>query len=909
AVVVSPDDGGVILTGRLSVGSHAWLADHQVGDVVLLPGTAFAELAIRAGDQVGCDLVEELTVHTPLVVPELGAVQVRVLVGASDGDNVHRKVAVYSRPQDARGEADWIRHAEGVLANGAGAEPVADPVVWPPVGAVAMEVADAYDRLLRRAYGYGPAFHGLRAAWRRGDEIFAEVALPEQIRSQAGEFGLHPALMDAALQVILLGDSADDGGVTVLPASWRGVALHAAGASVLRVRVAPGDEDGWTLTAGDESGRPVVTVKSLTWAPVPPEALASAHGGHHDSLFRVEWQPLPDALLSSVPPVGALVEWSEAVRSDRSTTAPDLVLLSCPAASGEVPEDTRAAARDVLGAVQSWLADERFTDSKLVVATSGVVDGADVRLAPVWGLVRAAEAENPGRFVLADLDDSEESRGVLVAVAALGEPEVAIRRGEVRVPRLTRVSLDASASSSAAGAHPAPASGTVDHGPLATLPWDAEGTVLITDGVGPLGGLLARHLVTVCGVRHLMLTGDDGPATPGAAELVAELTAAGAEVEVVACAAADREALARVLTEIPAGRPLRGVVHTAGAWENRLVGEVTPEAMSAALRSKADAAWHLHELTKDLDLSAFVLLSGAGGLLMAAGQAPYAAATVFLDALAEHRVAQGLPATSLAYGPWEARADLGEGERARMRRQGVLPLPLAEGLALFDVALCGDAAVAVPIRLDTGALRARAASDEIPALLRGVLRVPVRQSVRDHGHSSSEAYAQRLAGLPAVERRRTVLDLVRTHVASVLGHASVDAVGPDRPFQELGFDSLSAVELRNRLNAVTGLLLPSTLVFDYPTAQAAAEHIDGLVAPERADDAHLVLAELDQLEALLGSVPLASDAGSRVTARLDVLLRKWQATRDEVVAEDELSYATATDEELFDALDGELGMA
>ncbi|MGR4885031.1 beta-ketoacyl reductase, partial [Streptomyces sp. LARHCF249] len=280
----------------------------------------------------------------------------------------------------------------------------------------------------------------------------------------------------------------------------------------------------------------------------------------------------------------------------------------------------------VLAAVQDWLADER-EGSVLAVVTRGAVavgdgDRVDVRQAPVWGVVRAAQAENPGRFVLIDSDGSVEELGLLLA---LGEPELAVRGGGVLVPRLARLAVGADAG-----------------GPV----WDGSGSVLITGGTGGLGALVARHLVVEHGVRHLVLAGRRGADAPGVGELVDDLVGLGARVVVVACDVADREALAAVLDGLE--RPLSGVVHVAGVADNGVVGSLTPERMDAVLRPKADAAWHLHELTAHMDLSAFVMFSSAGGLVLAAGQGNYAAANVFLDALAAHRHAEGLPATAMA---------------------------------------------------------------------------------------------------------------------------------------------------------------------------------------------------------------------------------------------------------------------
>ncbi|WP_189240961.1 type I polyketide synthase, partial [Planomonospora parontospora] len=803
ASLTSPDSGGLVLTGRLSLDGHSWIADHEVLGSVLLPGTGFVELAIRAGDQVGCGLLQELTLRAPLVLEGQGERRLQVIVDAPDGAG-KRSVNIYSR---SGGEDEpWTLHAEGVLAPSAVA-PSFDLTEWPPAGAVPVDVDGAYEFLNEQGYGYGPVFQGLKAAWRQGDDVFAEVSLPEQAREEAGRFGLHPALLDSAMHAALFDDDGRRGGATVLPFVWNGVTLHAVGATEVRVRISSVGEGDISLAVADAEGGPVLSVESLVGRPVSAEQLSTSSAAHHDSLFRVEWVQAPAAASGPVP-------WAAWWEVAEGGAVPGTVVFECPVPGTDVPEGVRSAAAEVLEVVQAWLADERFADSRLVVVTRGAValpgEDLDVRLAPVWGLVRAAQAENPGRFVLVDTDGAAESGEVLGAVAVSGEPEAAVRSGLIRLPRLARTMVSEADESTV---------------------WDADGTVLVTGGTGGLGALVARHLVVAHGVRHLLLTSRRGLEAPGAAELAAELEALGARVTVAACDVADREALAGLLAGVPVEHPLRGVVHAAGVADNGLVGTLTPERIDAVLRPKADAAWYLHELTAELDLSAFVLFSSAGGMVLAAGQGNYAAANVFLDGLAAHRRAQGLPATAVAYGLWATGtglSDLLDEAEQRMRRLGLPAVSVREGLALFDAAVLADEPVLAAVKVDRTALRNR--GDDLPALLRGLVRVPVRQAARAGAGASGGELERRLAGLAGAERGRVLLELVRAQVAAVLGHASVEAVEADRAFKELGFDSLTAVELRNQLNAVTGLRLPATLVFDYPTSVAVAEFVGGLLS-------------------------------------------------------------------------------
>ncbi|MFF4354901.1 SDR family NAD(P)-dependent oxidoreductase [Streptomyces sp. NPDC001530] len=807
AVVPQPEADTVTFTGRLSLAGHGWLDDHGVNGTVLLPGTAFVELATQAGDQIGCDRVDELTLQAPLVLSGPGAVVTQVVVGPPDAQG-RRSLSVYSRPEDAP-DLPWTLHAEGTLANGEEA-PAFDLAQWPPADATALDVSGVYEDLRAEGYQYGPVFQGLKAAWRRGDELFAEVALPEREHLDAGRYGIHPALLDAAMHLAIVGDERR-GGSTVLPFVWSGVRLHAVGAAQLRVRIAPSGEDSIVVHAADATGAPVWSVDSLVSRPVTNDQLR-AGGLAGDSLLRISW----NALRVPAQSVGetTVSAWEELADG---RPVPDIVVLDCATPAGEPLTGVRTVVHQVLGVVQEWLADERFAASKLAVVTRHAAatdtDGdIEPAQAPVWGLMRAAQAENPGRFVVADTDGLAESEAVLTAALASGEPELAVRAGQVLVPRLTR-------------------SGTASED-VAPPALDPEGTVLITGGTGGLGSEVARHMVIRYGVRHLLLTSRRGMDAPGAPELLAELEGFGAQVAIVACDVAQREALAGLLARIPEDHPLTAVVHTAGVADNGLVSTLTHQQIDASLGAKADAAWHLHELTRHLDLAAFVMFSSAGGMVLSAGQAGYAAANVFLDALAVHRAAQGLPATSLAWGLWSANTGMSQwlthADLARIRRQGVAAVSVEEGLALFDAGLASGRPALVPLRVDRAALRSR--TDEIPALLRGLAPLVRRRATAQEADTG--ALRQRLAGLGEAERAQLVLGLVRTYAAAVLGHGGAEAVDAERDFLEAGFDSLSAMELRNSLNNTMGLRLPAMAVFRNKNPEGLARFILAELAPQ-----------------------------------------------------------------------------
>ncbi|MFF3020364.1 type I polyketide synthase [Streptomyces sp. NPDC057939] len=961
AAVDLPDSEGFLFAGRLSLRTHPWLADHRVAGTVLLPGAALVELAVRAGDHAGCGRLDDLILEAPLVLPETGGTQLRLAVAAPDTHG-RRALQVYSRPEQAAPDEPWTRHADGVLAPGTpdtDTEPLEE---WPPAGAVDHPVDGLYEGFDAIGLGYGPAFRNLHRAYRLGDDVYAEVALAADRLPEAAPYGLHPALLDAALHAVGLGEFFPEGPQGArLPFSWDGVRLYAAGASTLRVRMAPAGRDAVALTLWDGTGQPVLDVDSLVLRPLTTDGIAT--GPVRDALFRIDWPALsltaPPVTATATPAggrwallgadplkVGAALERAGVLEDPAGATHTDLSALGeafdlADALGEELPETVlvtpaadlaptdpataaRAATCHALALVQGWLADDRFAGSRLAVVTRGAVatdpdgDVTDLPQAAVWGLVRSAQAEHPDRFVLIDLDEEDASHAALPAALATDETQLALRDGVVHAPRLARATLTAPTSPPEP---PQPDADPTGRGP------NPDGTVLITGATGTLGGLLARHLVAEHGVRHLLLTSRRGGSAAGAGELTDALTSAGARVTWAACDTADRNALAALLDSVPDAHPLTAVVHTAGVLDDGTVTSLTPERVAKVLRPKADAAWNLHELTRELDLAAFVLFSSAAGVFGNAGQANYAAGNTFLDALAQHRRAQGLAGLSLAWGLWDDEvgmaATLDDQDRQRLGRGNMNALSQADGLALFDAALRDSTApreddaprttsLLVPARIDLAALRAQA-GDHVAPLLRGLLRAPVRR--RTSGAATADApgsTAQRLAQLPPAERDRVLLDTVCTHVAQVLGHSGAAAIQPGSAFKELGFDSLTAVELRNSLGAATGLRLPATLIFDHPTPEQLAGHLRTALALD--GDGPAVFDELDRLEAALGAAE-ATDADSvtrsRITMRLQALMAKWHTGQDTGrTAADEDTHDdldTATDDELFDLLDDELG--
>jgi 4-hydroxyphenylalkanoate synthase len=834
AVVERPDSGGVVLTGRLSTAGQPWLADHAVAGVVVLPGAGFVELAIRAGDEVGCAVVEELTLGTPLVVSGAAAVLVQVVVGAAvgvlprerevppparGGGSGRRAVSVYSRADQP--DSEWVLHAEGVLGVDAPA-PVADLSIWPPVGALAVDVTDAYQRLAARGYHYGPAFQGLQAMWRRGGEVFAEITIPEGV--EVAGFGIHPVLLDAALHAAGLVAATTQ---TMVPFCWQGVSLRAAGASRVRARLAPAGQDGISVELADAAGGPVLSVRSMLARPISAEqlnaAVAAAAGARTgQGLLELVWSPI--SLDPNASAGVSVTSWHDIHTGGPDTNADtgagaDVVVWEFSHTGADVVASVYAGTHRVLEVLQSWLAQDRA--ATLVILTHGAVglpgeNITNLGAAAIWGLVRSAQTENPGRVVLVDTDAPPQAGGTptadLACAAKSGEPQLLIRAHTTYTARLTPATPQPILQP------PDGESDTAD-GEADDVPGSfGAGTVLITGGTGMAGAVLARHVVGRYGVRHVVLASRGGGGAGGAAELVAELCEAGAQVQVVACDVADRDAVAGLLAGLPEQYPLTAVIHAAGVLDDAVVGSLTAERIDAVLAPKVDGAWNLHELTRDLDLSAFVLCSSVAGITGAPGQGNYAAGNAFLDGLAACRRAGGLAGVSLAWGWWAQAsgmtAHLGGRDLARMSRGGLAPLSAGQALELFDAGVALDHPSVVAARLDQAALRDLAVDGGLPPLFSQLVRRPVRRLVDNDTAASVSALAQRLRGLSPVEQHNLLLQLVCSHVAIVLGGPGGEDVDPDKTFQHLGFDSLTAVELRNRLKTATGLALSPTLIFE-----------------------------------------------------------------------------------------------
>jgi polyene macrolide polyketide synthase len=678
-------------------------------------------------------------------------------------------------------------------------------------------------------------FQGLRAAWRAGDEVFAEVAVPEAERLAAAGFAVHPALLDAALHAMWCTEqqAQEQGQDQVqkrggrLPFSWRGVRVHASGATAARVRIRIVGPDAVSLVLCDADGALIASVESLTLREIPAGGLDSpaAAAVTAGSLFEVRWTPVPVPAgdPAAAAPV-AVVPLAEAAQL--AGPPPDPVVLAVAGGGQDQAATAHQVVGEVLAALQEWLAEPRLEDTPLLIVTCGAVGVTsetggraagvdDVAAAAVWGLVRSAQSEHPGRFVLVDTDAPDALAEVVGAVLACGEPQVAIRGGVLHAARLVLLPPNPNSPNLDS---PEPG-GSLEPTAAPGSRW-GEGWVLVTGG-GGLAAVITRHLVRDCGVRHVLLASRRGPTAPGMDELAAELSADGVQVAAVACDVADRDAVAQVFDQFE----VSAVIHTAGVLDDAVLASLQPGQVDAVLRPKVDGSWNLHQASLHRELAAFVVFSSAAGVLGAPGQGNYAAGNAFLDALAVYRQGLGLPGLSLAWGAWDQTtgmtARLRDQDLARLARGGFPPLTAAHGTALFDAAVSAGRPAAVPMRINRRMLAAAAA--QLPPLLHALIPVTSRPAA---GHGTAPAaLAAQLAALPPAERTAELQTLVQAEVAAVLGHPDPAAITPARPFTELGFDSLTAVELRNRLAARTSTRLPATVIFDHPTPTELAEHL------------------------------------------------------------------------------------
>jgi polyketide synthase 12 len=941
AAVEHADGDRVLFTGRWSLATQPWLADHVVLGTLLLPGAAFVELITHAGRHLDCARLEELAFQAPLVLSAKSGVAVQVAVGAADSTG-RRSVTVHSRRTESGANSKWILHAEGTLAPvGTGPAP-GNLTAWPPAGAQAVDVTDIYARLAERGYTYGPAFAGIRALWRDGEDMYGEVALPSIVHAEAGRFGLHPALLDAAFQVPITG-LIDSESEALMPFAWNGITVHTQGASSLRVAFRRKGPDSSTMLLTDDAGRPVASFDSIVARPVSREqlriAVASATDTNiDDEHYRIEWRTLPGgtrtpiggtwlAVVAEGQPadswasdtvrrlsaqVSTLVTWAVPCGNlDRAELAKRLRELAADGtapvgvlsllAENETPcEDSAALPQGLAGTVvlTQALLDAEFDVPLWAVTRGAVAAGPEDRIgsrtqALVWGFGRVAGLEHPRLWGgLIDLPETVDDHAIAELAGVLagnGENEVAVRSETVLARRLVRASA-----------------------PEQEPPkWQPRGTVLVTGGTGGLGAEVARWLADR-GAEHLVLASRSGADAAGAQSLVEELAAKGVSVSVTACDVADRAAVIELLASVPAEHPLTAVVHAAASLDGGPIADMTPAEFGDILAAKVLGAAHLDELLDHDNIQTVLLFGSISATWGVGNQSAYSAANAYLDALARERHDRGGHTISVAWGPWEAGMLTHDKEMADSLRRGGLPLlPVDSGLATLDRIVVEDEPCPVVVRVEWPRFHSRFTSLRPSPLLADLPDVR-RLSTAESPASAKrgEALIEKLTSLPEEDREPAVLDLVCAHVAAALGYDSPEQVDRKRAFKDVGFDSLIAVQLRDRLNAATGLRLPATLVFDYPNPTSLASFLRSEVATSVPSPTDAALAEFDRLEASLSAMSFEeTEVRDVLVSRARGLLSRLSGTVQAASAEegDVATLTAASDDELFNFINTQLG--
>ncbi|MBL9005521.1 MAG: amino acid adenylation domain-containing protein [Myxococcales bacterium] len=844
------DQDAYLFNGALAVRSSPWLLDHAIYSVPIFPGTGFLDAALSAARALDLSVVAELTLSAPLSPSESSPVQLQVLVHPPNAQGM-RSFAISSRAVAAPLKSPWTQHGTGFLSSAAASALPSAPPTWPPAGAEAVDISGLYAAFSRRGLGYGPAYQGLRAVYRVADAVYIEATLPEPLRRDGVRYAVHPALLDTTLHGLaaVLSDEVEEHAVMLV--AWQGVRVVSLGALTLRARL---DRPSWeqselvstSLVAWDDCGQLVLVVEQVTLKRVRVAQLSAART--RQSLYGVQWTqvaatPAMHALdetwgmACSSPHLRALatVELDDAHALDQRLRAGPpparLIVDATEPATQSPPAAAYARIHRVLPLLQSLLRDDRLTAVDLLVVTRNAVsvgpqDAAPVLdQAPLWGLVRCARNEHfDRRLRILDIDAASHSEQIEAALREDTQPELALRAGVLYAPRLAPLAAELTAQPAASS--------------LSRL---AQGTTLITGGTGELAKNLCRHLVLARGARHVLLASRRGMQADGAADLVQDLAAHGASVRIVACDVTDARQLSALLCTIPAAAPLRAVFHCAAVLDDAPLSALSAERVDRVFAPKLDAAWHLHELTRSLDLDAFVLFSSAASILGAPGQANYAAANAFLDALAMVRRQQGLPAQSLAWGPWQSQgqgltAKLAAAQIERQRFYGIDQLSPDEGIALLDAALARSEALVVPIRLISERMfaRLRDRRDLVPPILRG-LGGSQRAHKEEMGMADAVALQKRLRALSTAEQTAEVLQRVRREVAAVLGLPSESALLPEQALRDLGLDSLMAVELRNRLQVLLAVRFDLSAIWRITTLHDFAAELVRLLSQQRAE--------------------------------------------------------------------------
>lgn len=825
------DGQGQLFCGHISASGHEWLFDHAINGIAIHAGASTAELILTAGTSIGLTCVDNLVLLENLPLPRDGGSEIQLRVGEQTGAS-GAKVDVYFRQpvtlengNDKPEGGVWRRHATARLIPAKSASSVwPDLMQWPPHQAEQVEYQSLYEKLEESGVHLGPSFQLITSAWRKGEDIYVEAEMPaahepsshDQTRNPG--FLIHPALLDAGLQASLLQATQAEGVRQLF--SIGGLQVYRTDIRSIRAcvhltsdRSPQAGHSEHSVRISDQAGVPVAEIASVVLrAADQTEGRKRKH-----PVYRIEWatispstdKPAPAAYRISPDSVSNLSAALGVITAEPFA----LGVLCCDDAELLTTADTYGPMIRVMEIVQAWLAEPAAKALPLLVATRNAVETGgqwnviNLVQAPIWGLLRSVQREHPGRIVLLDLDaqtDIEAIMAVALAAAREGETELAMRNGKLLVARLAKHSQIQHSN------------GTLSDDIRSTR--KPKGTVLIT-GAGSLGALVARRLARNKRFESIILASRRGPAAPGAAQLLVDLSALDIDIRIVKCDVSDHDDLSRLIRSIADDRPLKAVIHTAGVSEPVAFVDLRANDVEKVMRPKVQGTLALHELTKDMELDAFILFSSAVGVIGLKDQSHYGAANSFLDAIASYRRGLGLPATSLAWGIWDYGTEMGEQLGAdrldEVIRTGYRFIPADYGLDLVEAVLepetGGIDALLIAAQFD---LRKLAVASPTPLLENLIGRAPP--------HAPQNTFIAQYTALEEVKRSVFLLNTIIGFTCRVLRNSDPASVSADAEFRTLGFDSLTSIEMTAELSSLISLNLPATAVFDHPTPRALA---------------------------------------------------------------------------------------
>nr|WP_113868952.1 type I polyketide synthase [Brenneria salicis]NMN92947.1 coronafacic acid polyketide synthase Cfa7 [Brenneria salicis ATCC 15712 = DSM 30166]RBP58618.1 coronafacic acid polyketide synthase Cfa7 [Brenneria salicis ATCC 15712 = DSM 30166]RLM29369.1 polyketide synthase [Brenneria salicis ATCC 15712 = DSM 30166] len=855
---------GWIFSGRLDAVRQPWILEHRIADVTTGAGAMTAEMMLSIGERIGCQRLDDLFLHTILPLDESIPTPIQLYVGPAEADGGRTVEAYFHQPDDPEPHgyqmAPWKRYATCRLMPDDASSPEWPDLHndnWPPANARSVDFTPIYEHLAAQGVILGNAFQRLVNVWEHEDGLYIEATSPESSHAEPGEdFTLHPTLLDAGMQAALLEqlNPGEENRPPRLLFSLSGIRQYIKGAQCLRghlvrktAELSTSGYSEYALRLAEDTGRAVATIDAIVLKSSNSQRIRPSR----PPFYHLEWREIAPDSSPTKPKVCWIVpqnrlrdRFSGLIKEHDASSAYDdihqalatfspqpdeIAVLIAPDGDDTSEFIDHSPTHSVLNALQAWISDPRATDVPLLVVTQGAIatnDGENVpnlSQSPLWGLVRTTQLEYPDRFFLLDINEVENTSWPLISAAinALShEPQLALRMGKILAPRLVQTAGDGDLS----------AHNHIDKPENPCRNLDPDGTVLITGGTGALGKVVAKHLVEHHGVRHLLLASRRGKDAPGANELRKDIAELGAKATLVACDVSDSEAVGTLLSTIPTAHPLTAVIHTAGSVDTTTLNTMTTEQVDSVWQSKAVSAWNLHLLTRHHDLSAFVLYSSAVSILPQKGQGNYAAANAFLDALAHHRRHQSLPATSMAWGMWAERSEMGEqlgdDDIQRIIATGQIPLSRPQGLAFLDAVVgthvVNHSPLLIPARLNLEALREQG---DIPLLAEVLPRLMASRS--------SVGLSRQITDMPEKERLPYLLNVIIQYAGEVLNHPDPKSVRTDVEFIALGFDSLTSVEMGGRLSLALGVRIPATAIFDHPTPQALAQFLLSILVGEK----------------------------------------------------------------------------